>query len=802
METQHISALESVQSTTVNHSSHNQCIYKNLIAYGLSLLILCSFWQSAYADWYHIGLDGRVVNTLYETPAGGLFAGTDIGIFKTTGGGANWVESNTGLGAAEVLDIVSDPVTGTHYAATNGSGIFHSTDDGASWLAINSGLSSLIVNELTIDPIYYSRVYAATDDGFYVGNANGWSSLGFSGNPVTNVAVTIDPATNASTIYISLDGSYDLPKLYKAEFFGSYPWVNLDGPCTQNNDYIYECKRINEIAVDPFNPNDIYFHSTGSYDPVFEAQIGVYSVDTDTSYWYDDWYYWGVYGGSVYNIEMLFDPDHPSTFYLGTATLYCPEYSDMYGLDCSDYQDPNQVIGQGGVYKLGPDAHNHNLTGLTNRDIRTLAFGAPGSGNLYTGTNGGGVFEHIDVDRTPDPISFPDIIDAPINTVVTTISQTITGIETDVEISTSGCEYSVNGGADAYSGTVSNNDILRLHITTYSTHYKQTQCSFSLTGGFSTSFLIRTLADDPDQFTFTDQSSSALNAVIISDPITISGLLDSSPISISGGSYSLNNGAFRSTTLYDLVAQDGDTITLRHTSADTFSTTTHTTLTVGGVSDTFSSTTMTADTPLDTVPDAFSFTDITTGFINNTIYSSRLNITGINTLTPISVTGGEYSIQQGVWTSADGFINAGDTVKVRITASNNFSTTVDVVLTIGGISDTFSVTTNADTDGDGIGDTFDSNDDNDGFSDAVDNCTLVANNQLDTDGDGYGNACDSDFNNDGIVNSLDIGLFKTAFFNTGSQQTDINDDNIVNSLDLGLFKQTITSAPGPSGLVP
>lgn len=108
----------------------------------------------------------------------------------------------------------------------------------------------------------------------------------------------------------------------------------------------------------------------------------------------------------------------------------------------------------------------------------------------------------------------------------------------------------------------------------------------------------------------------------------------------------------------------------------------------------------------------------------------------------------------------------------------------------------------ADTDGDGIGDIIDINDDNDGYDDAVDNCILVANDQLDTDGDGYGNACDSDFNNDGIVNSLDVGLFKTDFFKIGAQQTDINGDGIVNSLDLGLFKADMFLPPGPSGLIP
>jgi len=94
--------------------------------------------------------------------------------------------------------------------------------------------------------------------------------------------------------------------------------------------------------------------------------------------------------------------------------------------------------------------------------------------------------------------------------------------------------------------------------------------------------------------------------------------------------------------------------------------------------------------------------------------------------------------------------------------------------------------------------------DGDGVHDASDNCTLVANaNQRDTDGDGYGNLCDADLNNNGIVNTLDLGLFKRVFGQTGAGlHADFNGDNRVNTLDLGILKSRFGKAPGPSGLVP
>jgi M6 family metalloprotease-like protein len=95
----------------------------------------------------------------------------------------------------------------------------------------------------------------------------------------------------------------------------------------------------------------------------------------------------------------------------------------------------------------------------------------------------------------------------------------------------------------------------------------------------------------------------------------------------------------------------------------------------------------------DTTPDAFTFTDQTNVALNTTVTSNTITVSGICAPAFISITGGTYSINGGVYTSTTGTVSNGDTVTVRQTSSGSYSTTTNATLTIGGVSDTFSVTT-------------------------------------------------------------------------------------------------------------
>lgn len=93
----------------------------------------------------------------------------------------------------------------------------------------------------------------------------------------------------------------------------------------------------------------------------------------------------------------------------------------------------------------------------------------------------------------------------------------------------------------------------------------------------------------PAQFSFTDQSGVALSATITSAAVTITGIDAAAAITVSGGTYSINGGAF---TASAGTVVNNDQVQARHTSSASYLTATNTIVTVGGISDTFTSITL------------------------------------------------------------------------------------------------------------------------------------------------------------------------------------------------------------------
>lgn len=240
----------------------------------------------------------------------------------------------------------------------------------------------------------------------------------------------------------------------------------------------------------------------------------------------------------------------------------------------------------------------------------------------------------------------------------------------------------------AYAVTYEYDDLNRLKQVTYD-NGKAIVYEYDEVGNILSQTVLNS---KPAPFTFASQTGIVRNTYAVSNAIIVSGINMPSPVSISGGEYSINNGVFTSAAG---TVSNGNTVMVRLLSSSAFLTPTYATLTIGGVSGAFSVT----SEAIDTVPDSFAFANVTGAARSTWISSTAITVTGINSPAPISVSGGEYSINNGAFTPAAGTVSNGSTVRVRLLSSASFLTTASATLAIGGVGAGFSVRTDTDCTG-------------------------------------------------------------------------------------------------------
>lgn len=301
-------------------------------------------------------------------------------------------------------------------------------------------------------------------------------------------------------------------------------------------------------------------------------------------------------------------------------------------------------------------------------------------------------------DITPDAFNFVDQTGVARSTEVVSASVTLTGFDGNAQISVSGGEYSVGctGAFTAVTGTVGPDATVCVRHTSSAIGGTATNTTLTVGAGPGLTAVSDTFTSTtegapdttPEPFSFVDQTSVPLASQITSGVITIGGYDTSAPISVTGGVYSV--GCTSTFTASSGQLPPGSTLCVRHASPATTGTATNTVLTVGGVSDTFTSTTLAGDA----TPETFSFTDQTGVDLSDTITSAPVTVTGIDVATPIAVSGGEYSIGcTSSYTTDQGNITNGQTVCVRHESAFDSNSSVNTSLAIGTVTDTFTSTT-------------------------------------------------------------------------------------------------------------
>ncbi|MSR09463.1 MAG: hypothetical protein EXR82_08085 [Gammaproteobacteria bacterium] len=310
-----------------------------------------------------------------------------------------------------------------------------------------------------------------------------------------------------------------------------------------------------------------------------------------------------------------------------------------------------------------------------------------------------GQFTLVTGDSTPDQFTFVNQTDVVANTQITSAPITLSGLTTatDVRVTPAGSTYSIGCTATYVGGIGTATNGAQICVRQASNAFPggitetrlfvgvetEVQATFrSTTAGVSDT--------TPADFSFVDQTGVALSTVITSAPVIISGLNTPAPITVTGGTYAI--GCTAPFTAVAGTISDGQSVCVRQTSSAAGLTVTSTTLTIGGVADTFTSTTLDADT----TPEAFSFVDQTGVNPATQITSAPVTITGITAPTAVSVVGGAYSVGcTATFVNVTGTISNGQSVCVRQLSSALGTTPVTTTLTVGGVADGFISTTRA-----------------------------------------------------------------------------------------------------------
>ncbi len=365
----------------------------------------------------------------------------------------------------------------------------------------------------------------------------------------------------------------------------------------------------------------------------------------------------------------------------------------------------------GGEYKIGDAGAYTGAAGTIKTgdkiQLRTAAASTLNTAKDVKLTVGTSTFTFtVTTKKTAGDISFVTKIDQPWATAVESNTVTLSGINPNTPISVSGGSYKVNAGAyTTTAGTISEGNTVTVKGNTASADLTDKVVTLTIgsgPGAQARTFTVRTGKRIPDDFTLaaaTDQDPGAVvtRAITFSSPnITIP-----TPASIAGGTFTVNGAP----GVNDGFINPGDTIIVSGTAPATADGSSQSVvLTVGGKSATLSITTknqnpainFTAQTGV--APNISDSERYWTGATRCTIYppapntdcpglsgdpryqqpplpptptfteSNTVTLSSISANTPVSIVGGEYSVNGATYTSTLGTLNPGDTLRLRLSA--------------------------------------------------------------------------------------------------------------------------------------
>ncbi|MDB9961405.1 T9SS sorting signal type C domain-containing protein [Oceanihabitans sp.] len=321
--------------------------------------------------------------TFHPTDPNTIFIGAPSGGFwKSTDGGATWTDYLNGLVRLGVSSIVIDPSNpNTIYIATGdrdggdvpGYGVWRSTDGGINWSQRNTGMGNRTINELIMDPSNPNNMLAASSNGRIYRTTNAGTNWTASASLGVNPKDIAYHPTNSNIVYAS--GT----EFHKSTD-GGVTWSQI------TNGVPGGAQRM-AIAVSPNQPDWVYILAGGG-----SGLIGIYrSTNSGTAFstrtTTPNILGYEVNGSGTasqawYDLVIAADPTNADIIYTGGVnmwkstnggtTMTCASYwvgpngsvdgvhADQHVLEFSPYTNDIYSGNDGGIYHSADAGTNWN----------------------------------------------------------------------------------------------------------------------------------------------------------------------------------------------------------------------------------------------------------------------------------------------------------------------------------------------------------------------------------------------------------------------------------------------------------
>ena len=366
---------------------------------------------------------GVEIITFGESESEVFMAGLQ-GVYRTYDNGKTWIETNTGFVGSEVVDLVT-ALDGTMYATTYNLGIFKSTDGGKNWVFASFGIKNWYGMQLATHPEDADTLFTTTNGGVYKSTNAGksWELIGGS-----DLCDDEDAGGNCHYHGIVVEKEAPFKVLvgsggdqYAKEGVGLTGSEDNGESWRNSDDGFVRDVHVSKLIIDPNNSNVFYattqgeteytdkvgdgagvFKSTDRGNNWTQINNGLNSLETnvlavdpnDSDVLYlgtdDDGIYKSINGGENWKKliptasfgvgDIIVDPQNSNNVYMGTVDYF--RLSESRG-----------VLGDFGVYKStdGGTTWEEFNSGLNHLGVFSLELSEENR-ILYAGTRAGGVY--------------------------------------------------------------------------------------------------------------------------------------------------------------------------------------------------------------------------------------------------------------------------------------------------------------------------------------------------------------------------------------------------------------------------